>query len=286
MTNPFITPDAEKAFAMDVKGVAPKDLIADALVIQCSTKAGNVEGDAPAVRVPYVSFEDQPDFVAEGDPIDEADPDDSEVVIYTGKVAILVPVSREQWGQEEVANLLSEAAKDALVRKANRAFLSQAAPVGPVVTPPAGIVNQSIEELLTSVAAALSLDPLIDAVAHIEAAGGVPSHILMHPLGWALLQKLKLDDSTSNASLLGAGTTSPTRQLLNVPVLVDKDAPVSAALVLDKRSILSVYGNVQVATSDDAYFSRDARALRATFRFGAKVANPDRVVLVPLTDES
>jgi HK97 family phage major capsid protein len=284
-TQPFVTPDAEKAFAMDVKGVAPKDVIADALILQCSTKAGNVEGDAPAVRVPYVSLEDQPEFVPEGDEIDEADPDDTEVVIYTGKVAVLVPVSREQWGQEEVASLLSDAVKDALVRKTNRAFLSQSAPVGPATTPPAGIVNQSIETLLTDVETAASLDPFIDAIAHIEAAGGSASHILMHPLGWAQVQKLKLT-TDSNASLVGAGTDSATRQLLNVPVLVDKDAPVNGALVLDRKAILSVYGNVQVATSDDYYFNRDSRALRATFRFGARVANADRVVLVPLTDES
>jgi len=58
--------------------------------------------------------------------------------------------------------------------------------------------------------------------------------------------------------------------LRTVPVLVDKDAPASGAMVLDRKS--SGYGNVLVATSDDYYFNRDTKALRATFRFGAKVA--------------
>lgn len=89
----------------------------------------------PSVLVPYVSFEDQPGFVAEGTPIPESDPEDTQVQIFTGKVAILVPVSREQMGQPDASALLSSAAREAVIRKANRAFLTQAAPVAPAATP-------------------------------------------------------------------------------------------------------------------------------------------------------
>lgn len=93
-----------------------KDVIADALVISTSSKADYVEGDEPAVRVPFVSLEDQPGFVDEGEPIPEADPDDTETVIHTGKVAVYYTVSREQWGTADTASLLSDATRDALVR--------------------------------------------------------------------------------------------------------------------------------------------------------------------------
>lgn len=49
-------------------------------------------------------------------------------------------------------------------------------------------------------------------------------------------------------------------------------------LVLDRNSVLSVYGDVQIATSTDFYFGSDSTALRAVFRFGQKIADPARVV--------
>lgn len=280
MTTPFSTPDSAKAFHLDVKGVAPKDVIADALVLQTSTKAGNVEGDEPAVRVPFVSLEDQPDFVPEGDPIAEADPDDTEVVIHTGKVAVLVPISREQYGTEDTASLLSDAVRDALIRKANRAYLAQAAPSSPAVTPPAGLIHQSLGTV-TGTVQGNDLDPIVDAVALVETAGGTASHILASPQSWAYIQKLK---DGNDVHLLGAGTQAGPRTLLGLPVLVDRDVPDWQLIVLDRRAILSVYGSVLVARSDDFYFNQDSIAVRATFRFGAKVSDTDRVVLVPVLD--
>jgi len=56
-------------------------------------------------------------------------------------------------------------------------------------------------------------------------------------------------------------------------------------LVLDAESVLSVYGQVQLATSQDFYFDdSDNIGLRATFRFGAKIADVERVVKLAATD--
>ena len=271
---------------MDTKAVAPKDVVPDALILQTTSKAGSVEGDAPAVRVPYVSFEGQPEFVPEGDAIDLGEPEDREVLVHTGKVALLVPVSREQFGQPDVASLLSDAAKTALIRKANRAYLRQAAPVGPAVTPPAGLLNQGVSTVVGDpVELDGTLDAFVDAVAQIEAAGGTATHILIGPAAWAAVQKLKLG-ADSHQSLVGAGTGSATRQLLNLPVLVDRDVNPESAIVLDRKAILSVYGNVQIATSTDYLFNQDSVALRITWRFGAKIADTNRVVALDILDHS
>jgi hypothetical protein len=57
---------------------------------------GPLECAEPAVRVPFVEIPDgDVGFVPEGDDIEEADPDSSEVVIHTGKVAVLAKISRE-----------------------------------------------------------------------------------------------------------------------------------------------------------------------------------------------
>jgi HK97 family phage major capsid protein len=45
-----------------------------------------------------------------------------------------------------------------------------------------------------------------------------------------------------------------------------------------------VYGQVQLATSQDFYFDSDSIRLRATFRFGAKIADVERVVKLAVTD--
>jgi HK97 family phage major capsid protein len=251
--------------------------------LQVSAKAGNVEGDEPAVRVPILSLEDAPDYVAEANAIDESDPDDSEVVIHTGKLGLLVPVSREQLGIEDTATLLSDAVRRALIRKANRAFLAQTAPTPPAVTPPAGILNQGITSINTSIQTAQSLDPVVDAVAAIEDAGGVASHVLASPQSWAYLSKLK---DGNDIPLLGAGTQAGPRSLLSLPVLVDRDVTDWSLVVLDRNAILSVYGQILIARSDDYGFNRDVVYIRATWRAGQQVSDVDRVINVPVLDLS
>ena len=59
------TLNSAKAWAPDVYVFAPSDVIPEALILQCSTQAGVVEGDAPTVRCAYVQ-DDQAQFTAEG----------------------------------------------------------------------------------------------------------------------------------------------------------------------------------------------------------------------------
>lgn len=115
MSSPFATTNSAKVFHADVIGVAPTEVIPDALVVQPSTKAGAVEGDEPAVRVPFVEIPSADvGFLPEGDDIDEASPDSPEVLTHTGEIAVLVKVSREQYGQGSAASMLSDAVRRAL----------------------------------------------------------------------------------------------------------------------------------------------------------------------------
>lgn len=112
-----------------------------------------------------------------------------------------------------------------------------------------------------------------------ENVGGEATHILSNPTAWATLAKMKAA-TDSNVSLVGAGTEAAERRLLGLPVLVDRDVPASSIIVLDRDAILSVYGGLQIATSKDYYFNRDAIAVRATWRFGAQINDTSRVVLL------
>ena len=54
----------------DIYTFAPTDAVPDALVLQCSTVAGEIDGDEPVMRVAYVD-DDDAQFTAEGDGIPE-----------------------------------------------------------------------------------------------------------------------------------------------------------------------------------------------------------------------
>lgn len=206
-------------------------------------------------------------------------------MIHTGRVSSLSTISVEQFNQPEAAALISDAMKRDLLRKSNAALLSQNAPVAPATTPPAGILKQGVSTTSATITGSGNLDPVADAIAAVEAAGGVASHIVVHPLDWAKLVKLKMADNY-NVSLLGAGTDAADRKLLSVPVIVDRDATRNKLVVLDRNSILSVIGNIQIATSADYRFNENAISVRAVWRFGAAVADVNRVVAVEFEGSS
>lgn len=267
------TSTSAQAWSPDVSTFNPGDAVPDALVLLTSTQAGTVEGDAPAVRVAYVA-DAEAGFVAEGADITPSDPDLNEVLVHTGKISQLVKLSREQWNQPNSAGLLSTSVARAVTKAANRAYLAQAAPTSPAVTPPAGLLN--VAGIETGTAVAGDLDNLINLIATLEANGATPSHIIIDPIGWASIAKLKLG-TNYNAPLLGAGTEATPRRLLSLPVLVTSAMTASTGLVVDSTAVLSAVGQVSVATSEHFYFGGDNIALRATWRFGQNVINPERI---------
>ena len=118
---------------------------------------------------------------------------------------------------------------------------------------------------------------MIDAVATIEDASGSATHIVCSPSSWADLSKFK-QATDSNMSLVGAGTTAPTRTLLSVPVLVSNSMPDATMLVLDSASVLSVYGSRAVGHLDGLLLRLGQRRAAGHLPVRAKIADTDRVV--------
>lgn len=96
--------------------------------------------------------------------------------MFTGKVSQLIRLSREQWSQAGAADLLSESVARAVTNRANQPYIAQAAPISPAVTPPAGLLN--VAGIIDGGAIAADLDALADAMATIEAADGMATHII------------------------------------------------------------------------------------------------------------
>lgn len=258
-----------------VTEVAPGDAVPDALVLKTSTVAGAVEGDSVAVHCVYVDDADA-GFVAEGAVIDEGTPGLAQCTVFTGKIAQLIRLSREQYGQEHTAKQMSVSVARAVTRAANKAYLAQPAPAGPAVTPPAGLIH--VPGLVDCGTIADDLDALTDGLATLAANYSAPTHILAAPDAWAALQKLKTADNF-NTSLLGAGTTEAQRFLFNLPVIVDPAVPSGTGIIIDSSAVVSAVGPVTVATSDQAHFTSDSVAVRCTWRFGQNIVRPNRIGL-------
>ncbi|ASW85335.1 MULTISPECIES: hypothetical protein [Mycobacterium] len=67
------------------------------------------------------------------------------------------------------------------MRKANRAFLTQAAPVASATNSPAGLPSQSLTAGTGDIVTAENLDAVVAAVANVDTDGGQATHILAHP---------------------------------------------------------------------------------------------------------
>ena len=129
MAHTAMTTNSAGAWRPDVYTFAPTDVVPDALILQCTTVAGEIEGDEPVMRVAYVD-DDDAQFTAEGDEIPEGEPALAEVLVHTAKVTQLVRLSNEQWSQTNTAAQLSQSVSRAVTRRANLAFVAEPAPTG------------------------------------------------------------------------------------------------------------------------------------------------------------
>lgn len=274
------TSTAAAAWRPDLSVWEAESLVPEALIMQTSTVAAAVEGDEPATRCAYVS-DDTASIVAEGATISEAGPSLSEVVVFTSKLAQLVKLSNEMQRTNQVAMRVSTSMTRAIVKAADKFYLTQAAPTSPAVTPLPGLIN--VTGIEDGGAVATDLDALVDLFATIESNGGQVSHLVMAPDAWASLRKFKTGTS-SNAGLLGAGTQDSVRMLLDVPVLTSPALSSGTGLAIDKSAVISAVGPVRLETSSDAYFSDDSYGIRVTWRIGQNVVHADRIGKFTVTD--
>lgn len=263
------TPGAAEGWRPNViSSFSPDDLLSTALIIQTATQAGTVEGDAPQVLVPYVSQDPNADFVAEGNEITTGGGELDQVAISTHKIASLSVVSRELVAQPGAADRIAQSMRRAVTTKADQAYLNNPdAPTG--LFQLAGI--DTAGNLGTDLFAAY------DAVAAIEADGGAATHLLINPTDWGTLSKLPVADG-SNQSLLANVHDAAQRSLAGVPVIVHSAVPAGEALMLDQTEVVAAYGQLDLARSDDAFFTHDAVGIRATWRIGWNIVRPSRLV--------
>ncbi|UPW09792.1 phage major capsid protein [Gordonia terrae] len=279
------TPNAAPGWRWDqIHFFDADERLSESLYVAATTKGGDIQGDAPAVRVPYIDDADSAGFVAEGAEIPEDDPDLDEALVYTRKIGRIVKLSREQWSQPNAAANIAGSVKNDLIRKMDRALLAQVAPTAPAVAPSAGIVN--LTGILEGDPITTNLDPLVDLYAELASNDATPRFLIVDPLAYAFLYKLKTDDSSSNQGLLSPATEAPTSPILGLTTQVSNAMPANSGVLIDPAAIVSAYSQLEIATSDQAYFTSDNIAIRATVRVGHTVVRPQRIGKLTIGDET
>ncbi|ORW23670.1 major capsid protein [Mycolicibacter nonchromogenicus] len=264
------TGTADYPWRPDSTFFAPTDAVPSALLLQTTTVAGSIEGDTPSVRVAFVKDAESADYVAEGTPIESDEPDLDEVVLNAKRITRLVTLSTQQYRQTETATQVSQSVARDLVQKADNAFLGDS-----LSDPSTGLLN--VDGVIDGGEVVDNLDVLVDLIAELENNGAQPSAIIVDPLTWASLRKLKKGGDEINASLLGAGVTDARPLLLSLPVLRSRWLPAGTGLVADRSQIVSAVGPVEVAVSEHAAFASHAVQMRATWSVGWTVVRPDRL---------
>lgn len=261
---------ADTAWRPDSVFFAPTDAVPGALLLQASTVAGHIEGDQPSIRVGFVKDAESADYTNEGVAITDDEPDLDEVLLHSKRITRLVTLSTQQYRQPETATQVSMSVARDLIQKADNAFLGDA-----VGQPSTGLLN--VPGVVNGGEVVGDLDALVDLVATLENNGASPSAIIVDPLTWAALRKLKVGGDQINASLLGAGVTDAQPLLLSLPVLRSRWLPAGTGLVADRSQIVSAVGPVEIATSEHAAFTNHAVIVRATWAIGWAVVRPDRL---------
>lgn len=249
------------------------DAIPDALVHSQSRVSAVIEGDSPALHVPYIATQSTAQIVKEGDAIPEGGAAASEMIVYTRKVASIETITNEAKSSEQMTQMLTASLNTAIMDKANAVFLQNPKPSGE--TAPTGLFN--LDNVNTGTLTG-SLDAIVEGIAAVSSKGGTPTSIIMNHGTWAKLLLLKYKDG--RPMIAPSVADSPTPMLYGLPVVLTKAAPESKLLINDANEVISAVGSVNLNGSEDAEFSKDKYMLRGTFRLGWGVIHPDRLAVI------
>lgn len=254
------------------------DAIPDALVHSQSRVSAVIEGDSPALHVPYIATQSTAQIVKEGDAIPEGGASASEMIVYTRKVASIETITNEAKSSEQMTQMLTASLNTAIMDKANAVFLQNPKPDGSE-TSPTGLFNLDNVNAGTLTG---SLDAIVEGIAAISSKGGTPTSIIMNHGTWAKLLLLKYTDG--RPMIAPSVADSPTPMLYGLPVVLTKAAPDSKLLINDANEVISAVGSVNLNGSEDAEFSKDKYMLRGTFRLGWGVIHHDRLAVITVTE--
>lgn len=232
-----------------------------------------------SIKVPVLREDPSAAWVAEGA---EITPDDStfdEIEIVPRKVAGLTIVSRElaEDSSPEAAQIVGEGLARDIAAQVDRAFFAQ-----PVLASPAPPGLGSITPTIALAGATFEdLDMFAGAVSTAETLGTSITSWVTSPATALELATMKVSDD-ARVPLLSLDPAQPARRTIEgLPLLVSPRVKAGVVWGLpSSRVITALRSDATIDTSNDAYFSSDRVAIRATMRVGFGMPHPAAVVRI------
>jgi len=232
------------------------------------------------IKVPVESTRPAATAIAEATAIDPLDPTFSNITLKSQKVAVLTKVSRELLTDSgiDVVAYLGRSLGTSVGVKVNNLLT-----IGTGTDEANGIVTASGSGITGSTATgAFTADNLIDLAHSVDGAyvrlGGA---FMMRRTSMGQLRKLK--DNSGQYLYVPAPVVGAPDQFMGFPIVENPDVP---AINTAAKSVLFGYhgsyhvrqvGGIEVARSDDAYFSSDEVGFRVTIRVWGDLGQSDAV---------
>lgn len=219
--------------------------------VALSSGLNRYQTPATEVYIPSVGF-GTAGWTAELAVVPDAGIDSAETPVKPKKVAARQIVSNESADDANAANLIGTSLVNALSASVDQAFFVGAgADGGPAGLP--GVTGVST----VAADASTALDPYVDAIAEVEAAGGQAGAIYVSPGTWAALAKLKVDAASAQPVLSPVGdlANATTRSLFGVPVHTCRFVPDATAWVVDPSRVLVIERTPSTVTVDRSRYA-------------------------------
>lgn len=275
--SPYLTTDQKGIYpdqTFNYYEAVPEALIVNPLI---TTVAGVIEGDRPLIRVPYVKTDPTSGFVAEGAEIPDGGGVLDEVLVSSGKIALLLQQSNESRSFQSAEELISAGVSRSIMNRADALLLGNN-PTGDDMTPKGLLHVDGITEVTTPEAGIV--DAVADAKATIGANGGDPTAIVVGYQMDATLRKLK---DTTGKGLLIDPTHGGDLTLHGLPVIVNQGMENDSILIVSAKEVVAAVGRITLTDSDSAVFNRDSVQRRATWRIGWKPVHANRLAKISVT---
>ncbi|MFC3299791.1 phage major capsid protein [Arthrobacter agilis] len=234
-----------------------KPITEQALAFQLALATAVTTG-ASTLNIPIVEEDAGASWVAEGAEISPDDPVLGELPITPAKVAGLTIISRElaRDSSPDAQRIVGDGLARSIIAQVNAAWL------GNLASPaPKGLA--SLTDTATVAGDLTNLDAFAEAVAAAEGEGANITGWVLSPVDALAVAVLKTATGSNQA------LTNDPRVLQGRPVFVDAKVPTGTAWGLDSSTAITVLReDVEIAVSEDAFFSSDRVAIRATARIG------------------
>jgi HK97 family phage major capsid protein len=228
------------------------------------------------VHVPRVLSDGAASWYGELEEIDENGPTGDELVLTPKKVAELVKLSSEvvDDSSPSVLDTVGTAMTRAVALTADRAILT-----GTGGKQPLGVYGQAGQHV---VAAAVSIDSLIDAAGLVADVGGQARVAYVHPADHTALMKEK--DQNGRPLLTPDYSGGPSSTIYGLALGATKGVAQGTALVAaPEQIIVAVRQDPSVAVSTDALFTADGAVARVIARIDCGVNDPNGLVSIAAT---